>query len=570
MQDAAFKKICGLLQSDDPMRRTAAAIVLGELAPDDAAVVRALGEALPGANQLLTTAILDALEAIGHRDALPHLVPLLDAEDVAVKLRASAAITRAGGAALPLIRPLLADAGASKKLVLVDLLARIPTVDALRSLLSLLPDADADLTVEIAEAVHRHARAMTPAQRTPLHKLVVQFMDGAPVRASERLQGAGLRLLGALACPEARTVLLRWAGAADSPRLRLQALRGMQNLAWTSATAKPVAPKMLQFMGDTDPEVAQQALRVLTVLPADVLTTAQWRALLDYAFTPARGLALARLAADTSPAGGRVLLALLQHADEHVRETAAGALARQPQVAGAVLEALLDKADIEQAWRLAKILKPHAATLPSRDQKRLKERAARGLAAKEPTIDALLYLLRQADAPAADAVIREAAFAAVRAKRWGDAVAGLRRVMNSPGFDDECRYALSLCNLKQSPKELAPHLRAEDYALRGFQGLLRSPDFNLAARLVKEPAVEAEDLYFVGFHFSDLTGDERAFGEGLLRHVIKTWPRTPAGKAAKIKLGVANGVEPTAKSRPASPPPSAPRGRSPAKTKPRS
>lgn len=550
--DARLKAICGLLTNPDPLRRTAAAIVLAELAPPDAAVARALGEALPDANQTLTTAILDAFDAIGSRTALPYLLPLLDVDDVAVKMRAIGVITKAGGAALPLIQPLLADASQSKTLMFVDMLARIPTGDAMRALLQLLPDADADLTAEIAEAVHRHARPMPPAARGAFHKRVAQFMTTAAVKNSERLQGACLRLLGALARPEARPILVRWACSATAPRLRIQALRGLQDAEWTPVTARPVFAKVRTMLSDPDADVAEHASRVLAAMPAATLTTAQWRAMLDSANASARSMALTRLAEDASSTGKRALLALLQHTDTHVQESAAGALARQPGAATALLDALLGETDPERAWRLAKILKPHAPTLKARDRQRLKTNTASAMNRAQATGDALLYLLRHADGPAADALHRDAAQAAMREKRWADAVVGFRRLMHSPGFDDDSRYALSICNLKLSLKELAPALRANDFALRGFHALLRNAGYKLPAKLLKDKALDAEDFYYVGFHFSEMTGSEREFGDQLLRHVLTRWPRTPAGKTARTKLGV-TGKAPAAKAERAKP-----------------
>src|SRR5712671_8078231 len=86
-----------MLQSPDGMRRCGAAMVLAELAPKDAPVIRALGDALKDANQLLTKYILEAFEAIGSRSIVPHVLPLLDAEDVETKLRAAGIVARAGG-----------------------------------------------------------------------------------------------------------------------------------------------------------------------------------------------------------------------------------------------------------------------------------------------------------------------------------------------------------------------------------------------------------------------------------------------------------------------------------------
>ena len=111
--------------------------------------------------------------------------------------------------------------------------------------------------------------------------------------------------------------------------------------------------------------------------------------------------------------------------------------------------------------------------------------------------------------------------------------------MRADSFDHELRYELSVCNLKLSAKDLAAHLRAEDQALRGFQALLPDKGFKLFDRLKKEKPLDAADLYYVAFHFSEGTGEEAKFGKKLLEHIAKRWPKSKEGKAAKNKLKLA-------------------------------
>src|ERR1051326_3482408 len=92
--DRVIQSICGMLQSPDGMRRCAAAMVLAELRPKEAAVVKALGDALKDANQLLTRYVLEAFEAIGSRSVVPYVLPLLEAPEIETKLRAAAIIAR--------------------------------------------------------------------------------------------------------------------------------------------------------------------------------------------------------------------------------------------------------------------------------------------------------------------------------------------------------------------------------------------------------------------------------------------------------------------------------------------
>ena len=80
--DTTLRRICGLLESPDAMRRHAAVIVLGELKPKEAAVVDALGKLLQDANPVLAGHILDALEAMDAAAAVPHVLPLLNAESM--------------------------------------------------------------------------------------------------------------------------------------------------------------------------------------------------------------------------------------------------------------------------------------------------------------------------------------------------------------------------------------------------------------------------------------------------------------------------------------------------------
>ena len=99
--DRTIQRICNLLQSPDGMRRCAAAMVLAELAPRDGRVVKALGDSLKDANQLLTRYVLEALDAIGTRAVVPYVLPMLDAEDLETKLRAAGIVARAGATFCP-------------------------------------------------------------------------------------------------------------------------------------------------------------------------------------------------------------------------------------------------------------------------------------------------------------------------------------------------------------------------------------------------------------------------------------------------------------------------------------
>jgi len=66
---------------------------------------------------------------------------------------------------------------------------------------------------------------------------------------------------------------------------------------------------------------------------------------------------------------------------------------------------------------------------------------------------------------------------------------------------------------------------------------LLSRGFPLASRMRKEKCLTPDDLFFVGFNFSESKDeDEKAFGGALLSHLADQSSRTKLGRSAKNKL----------------------------------
>lgn len=536
--DKSVKKLCAMLQSPDGMRRCAAAMVLTELAPKDVAVVKALGAALGPANQMLTRYILEAFESIGTRAVVPHVLPLLEVDDTETKLRAAAIIARVGGEMVHELKRQFMLASPQQKRVLVEILARIQGRESLQIVLETLFDPDAELARESCEAVRRHIGEASPKERLAMHRQVVKFMSTARARKDERVVTSCVLLIGYIGAPPSRQILLKHAAPRNPNLMRRNALLGLKSQAALSgAAATQLANHLLKYLDDSDwQNIAQHALDIIEHLTLPRSFEQRWRRLLDNKHASIRSFAARRIASTDNATSNALLMKLLQHEDLHVSEIAAGALARHKGATKLLLAALARERKSEPAWRLAKILKPHGESIDKKTIRKFATLATRELEAGQPRHEALLYFLRNLDPNTADQVVRNAGLKFKKARKWNRAVDCLRSLARNDGTDIELRYELSLCNLKLSPKDLSAHLRAEDPALRGFQALLQDNKFNLPARLAKERALQAEDLFYCGFHFSEGSGEEQSFGHRLLEQVAKKWPRTKAGKAARQKL----------------------------------
>ena len=530
-----------MLQSPDGMRRCAAAMVLTEFAPKDAAVIRALGDAIKNSSsQLLTRYVLEAFEAIGTRAVVPHVLPLLDAEDMETKLRAAGILARFGGDILDELRRRFEKADSRQKHVFVDILARIHSCSAMQIILDTLFDADFELVKEACQAVRRHIADATPKDRLALHKQVVKFMSTARVKKNERALTSCLLLVGYIGAPAARTILLKYSGRRTPSYVRRNALLALKGLEFAGAAVNQVARQMLKYLAEPDfPNIGQHALDIIERLPVPASYVAQWRKLLKSKHPSVRAFAARKLAAYDNATVNRTLLHLLDHADTQIGEIAAGALARHKGALKPLLQALARERKIEAAWRLAKILKPHSESVDKKTVKKFAALTARDLEAGNPRHEALLYFLRNINPSLADGVWRDVGSKLKKARKWDKAAACLRQLARPEGLDHEIRYDLSVCNLKLSPKELAANRRAGDSALRGFQTLLQDGKFKLFERFKKDKALDAIDLFYVGFHFSESAGAEGRFGRNLLDFVAHRWSKSKEGKAARNKLKLA-------------------------------
>ena len=537
--DSTIKRICGMLQSPDGMRRCAAAMVLGELAPKETAVVTALGEALKDSNQLLTRYVLEALETIGSRAVVPFVLPLLDATDIETKLRAASIIARAGGEMIGELRRQFEKANPQQKRLLIDILARMHSREAMQLILDVLFDPDFELVKEACQAVRRHIADTAPKDRLALHKQVVKFMTSSRVKKNDRVLTSCLLLTGNIGATDAHNVLLKFTTPKNLGYIRRNALIGLNGLQLAGNASTTVVKQVFKYLSEADQQIVQLALDIIEKQPPVTALDNQWQKLLKSKHPTVRAFAARKLAANDNPAGNKLMMALLAHPDTQVSEIAAGALARHKKATKLLLDAIARERNSETAWRLAKILKPHSTTLDKAVVKKFSALAARDLEAGNSRYEALFYFLRNVDPAIVDNVLTATGLKFKKAKKWTKAVDCLKQLIHAEGFDTEIRFELSVCNLKQSAKDIAPNLRADDHALRGFQPLLPDKPFKLLDRLKKEKCLDAADLFYVGFHFSEGTGDEQKFGRQLLEYVAKRWPGTKDGKAAKNKLKLA-------------------------------
>ena len=105
--------------------------------------------------------------------------------------------------------------------------------------------------------------------------------------------------------------------------------------------------------------------------------------------------------------------------------------------------------------------------------------------------------------------------------RYDDATAMLRSLVQGDDDNTEARYHLAVCELKQSKRKITRGPNNEPCIVT-FAELIKHRDFPLLDRLTTDKIVEPDDLFYLGFSFSERKGAEQSFGGDVLVHLSES------------------------------------------------
>jgi hypothetical protein len=201
-----------------------------------------------------------------------------------------------------------------------------------------------------------------------------------------------------------------------------------------------------------------------------------------------------------------------------------------------LLDLLLEAPTVEEAWSLARAQAASATELPTAARTRLFAQAARYQDQDDRRAEPLWFLLREADAAWTRDRIEERAMALRKKKDYPAAMAYLRLLTRDPACSEDVRFELAATGLKESGHDPAAGSRQADPSLNQFARLLQNPAFDLIGRVKKAKWLDAEDLFYLGFHFAEQTHHAREFGRLVLDLLIERSPRSELAKSARRKL----------------------------------
>ena len=532
MLDATGKKLRQLIEANNaPAVRCAALVVLGEIGERDPKLEESLCGSLSDPDPAVRTQVVATIGRLQVQQALPDLLARVR-EGGDESVAAAQAAARLGTRATHALQELMTSVAPGLRRRIASALATGDTASAETAAVDVLLDSDPN----VVDAASRSLLSRIPSlernhrRRLADHAIeVLQRKKGPPLSATSR--AAVVRLLAALDDPRGEPVYWSLLEQPSPPEIKAAALQALGTFPLPAAREK--LKRLIACATDGDFRVAAPALMILKGATVKNAALPDWLPLFDAPDAAARRFAVEKLADRDRPDVAAALLRQLDHADAALRDLALQALGRLKHGPEALVGALLEAEPVDRTWALARVQAPLVREYRTDLRKKLFDRACEYLEHEDRRADAFLFLLREADPRGLRDRMEERAVALRKKKRYSVALAYLRLLAHDPACGEAIRQELAACGLKMSGKDLAAETRATDPCLHQFAALVHRHETHPMDYLSKARWLDADDLFYLGFHFVELPKPDKEFGGQVLNLLIKRFPRSKRARRAR-------------------------------------
>lgn len=536
-KDTVLDDLLTLLAEGTIERRCAVLLVLGALQRQDDRVVEIAGQALSHANPVLKDYALRYFEDARPKASLPLLPPLLEDPDKDLQERAIRLLASFGQAA---VRPTLQGALGGSRVRQINtarVLNAVRGQAAWKGLLQILAQNDVECNRAVCDLLTHTLRELTEKEQDTLYNECVSFAESLDEQTQRSAVISTIRLLGQLGRPQSRQWLFQFVGAAHHPSLRFHAIVALLHCLRDQKLQKAEVNTLLPILEERDySDTVRLTLELLEEHPLPEDAQPLLSRLVESSHIPIQKFALRKLGEFESPAVVKTLLQQLGDPDVARRDTAARALRKLPTARAALTKELLSCNDARKAWAIAEILPTYEGKWRKDQLDSMWKRLGDVIEADDRLRDAYLHVMKHADPNYTYEQLATRGAQLMKAKKYREAVRFLTPLRDFAKVTPEDRFRLTIAQFKLHSHTLGPNAHRQDPTLDQFADLYRSSTFPVLESLKKEKALEPDDLFYLGFCFTERSSTERPLGEGLLEFLAQKYPRAKVGKSAKNKL----------------------------------
>jgi HEAT repeat protein len=516
-------KIVEMLDHKRGDRRTAAAIMLGELLVSGPEVIAGLRKAVRRFDDpSLRRHACEAIGAIGSKSIVQDLRPLLKDPEPEVRDAAKRVLSSGKGVTLDDIKEMLSSREDRQRISAIAVLGAL-TGPATRQLLFTQLEDESAKVVDAAKDALRPllSEAGGLDAMESLEELEALAQEGRLAK-SQTFAMAVIELLGHLSSEGAADVLTK-IGSMPSVSLEVRAF-ALQTVRRVIQGKKPTQ-KVFRFLleileAGTPQQLLGAAADALTGVEVPLALEPRVRALTGSDHAAARRWSLRALGTLDSAPAAKALAKAVESGDATDREVALEAALLTANGKVALAKLLTTVTDEDKARFVANALKKNASTLLPAALHTLESAVLEVPPAISPIILDLLKSVGGGGGKAQDSLF-ESAMRAKKKASYYDAAELFKRLSQGNINDAEARFQQGICELKLSRRIVSRGGKSNDPCVLTFHSLIRVRDFPVIDRLKKE-GLSADELYYLGFSLAEHSEAAQGMGGDILTIVDET------------------------------------------------
>lgn len=541
--DATSKRIVNYLDSSDIELRLSSLRVLSELGALKGPALKAIDKILAEEDVSLNRKILGVLSLKPNRELMDYYIPFLKDED-GVKEKALQALETLGPAASQTIqKQYKSTTDGLLKRSFITLLARVPNRSNYEFLSKAILGEGFELQKHVCYEVRNNSGKYADKDKKLFESVIRENIRIADKNKNSQALTSFVILLGYLGLKTSLNVVMRFTDMRRPIELRRHALISLFKLPLTGKIDETAQKNLLLYLAEPDySNIVQNALNILEPIQATKKFEKTYVELMtSNPHNAVKNFALGKLAQLNSKVALERLTSQLIGGDTFLYEKAQRVLEQSEQGINYLIKRLDNIATPEAAERVGGLL--------AMDRSRIKPKQVTDMWNKvekhilEPGIKARIYfaLVRKINPDMAyEKTLKRAAFYKTK-KAYEKARTLLNLLSGTLLFNQEAKFEMSVITLKLSKKDVSSTYRSQDPAIPMFQSMIPQKNFGLFNRIKKEKVITPEDIFYLGFHFSEKLFDQKDFGTQLLKHLLTKYSRSPYAKKARKKLETVGG-----------------------------
>jgi len=536
--DATSKKLVNFLSASDVELRLSSLRILSELGELKGKTLHAVDRLLEEKDPELNKKVLNVLSSRPTRDLMSYYIPFLKEED-GVREQSLKALESLGSSASSTVQKHYKEANDDiLKRPFITLIARIPSRSNFEFLCKAILKERLELQKHVCYEIKWYAGKYSDKEKKLFESVLRENIRIADKNKNIPALTSFIIILGALSLKSSLNLLMRFSDTKRPTDLRRQALISLAKLPLTGKIDESVQKNLLVYLAEGDfTSIVQNVLAILDPIAAnkkfekvylDLMSTNPHNVVKNYA--------LGKLAQLNSKIALEKLTTQLISGDSFIYEKAQKVLEQSDKGFDYLINRLDQIATPEAAERVGGLLAIDRSRVKPPQLADMFKEVEKYLG--DASIKAQIYftLLRKVNPDYAYDTTMKRVQALKTNKKYDKARCLLSLLSTTMLFNSDAKLQYGIVLVKVSKKDSSMAFRSQDPSLPLFQSLIPQKNFGVGAKLQKDKLITPEDLYYLGFHFSEKLFDYKDFGIQLLKYLVKKFPRSPYTKKAKKKL----------------------------------